>query len=242
MKSKLSTTFLLILFFLTASFVHAQSAGTTHIFPQIADGVSSDGSAFTSRFVIASIGGFPATCDISLFGLGPERLTANANVLVQPDSWQSISTRGQDALAAGYARLNCSQPVFASLTYSLQSANGLPLGIATVPAAPVASHALVPMVLNGRYRYGIAIANDNDARLTAIVTFTSNGMDALRSIQVPARSHYVTFVDEIFTVPAEGSGTFEILANGSTGADHFNITALLFDQGTFTNVVPAVIF
>jgi hypothetical protein len=67
-------------------------------------------------------------------------------------------------------------------------------------------------------------------------------MDTLRNIQVAARSHYVIFVDEIFTVPAEGSGTFEILANGSTGSDHFNITALLFDQGAFTNVVPAVIF
>ncbi|HEU5235778.1 MAG TPA: hypothetical protein VFU37_01475 [Pyrinomonadaceae bacterium] len=242
MTPRLRTTFLFILFLFTASFVHAQSAGTTHIFPQIVDGVSSDGSAFTSRFLIASIGGFPATCDVSLFGLGPERLSASASVLVQPASWQSISTRGQDVLAAGYARLNCSQPVFASLTYSLQSANGASLGIATVPGAPVASHALIPMVLNGRYRYGIAIANDNDAPLTVALSFESNGTAVLRSIQVAARSHYVTFVDEIFTIPAEGAGTFEILANGSTGSDHFNITALLFDQGGFTNVVPAVVF
>src|SRR5262245_44640471 len=100
MTSRLRTTFLFIPFFLTASFVHAQSSSTTHVFPQIVDGVSSDGSVFTSRFVIASIGGLPATCAISLFGLGPERLTPGASVTVQPASWQSISTRGQGALAS----------------------------------------------------------------------------------------------------------------------------------------------
>ncbi|PYS18616.1 MAG: hypothetical protein DMG11_32935 [Acidobacteria bacterium] len=152
MTSRLRTTFFFILFFLTASVVHAQNAGTTHVFPQIVDGVWSDGSAFTSRFLIASIGGFPAACNISLFGIGPERLTASASVLVQPASWETISTRGRDVIAAGYARLDCSQPVFASLTYSFQSANGTSLGIATVPGAPVASNALIPMVLNGRYQ------------------------------------------------------------------------------------------
>src|SRR6266850_4144364 len=106
MTSRLRTTFLFILFFLTASFVHAQSAGTTHVFPQIVDGMWSDGSAYTSRFVIASIGGFPATCNISLFGIGSERLTASAGLLVQPASWQAISTRGQGVIASGYARLD----------------------------------------------------------------------------------------------------------------------------------------
>src|SRR5262245_45251439 len=103
MASRLRTMFLFILFFLTASVVHAQNAGTTHVFPQIVDGVFTDGAAFTSRFVIASIGGFPATCNISLFGIGPERLTASASVSVQPASWEAISTRGQDVIAAGFA-------------------------------------------------------------------------------------------------------------------------------------------
>jgi hypothetical protein len=130
-------------------------------------------------------------------------------VTVQPGSWQEISTRGQDVVASGYARLDCSQPVFASLTYSLQSANGTPLGIATIPGAPIASNALIPMVLNGRYR--------------------------------AARSHYVAFADEIFSVPSQGSGTFEVLANGSVGSGNFNIMGLLFDGGAFTNVVPAIV-
>jgi len=241
MTSGLRRTFLFIPFFLTASVVHAQNAGTTHVFPHIVDGVWSDGSAFTSRFSISNVGGFPATCNISLFGIGPERLTASASVLVQPSSWEEISTHGQDVLATGYARLDCSQPVFASLAYSLQLASTSLFEIATVPGAPLASRALIPMVLNGRYRYGIAIANNNDAQLIVSLSFSSNGTNVLRTLQVPPRSHYAAFVDEIFSVPVEGSGTFEILANGSVGSGNFNITALLVDQGGFTNVVPAVI-
>ena len=104
------------------------------------------------------------------------------------------------------------------------------------------SHALIPMVLNGQYRYGIAMANDNDAPLAVALSFTSNATSVLRPLQIPARAHYVAFVDELFNVPTEGSGTFEVLANGSVGSDNFNILALLFDEGTFTNVVPAVVY
>ena len=66
MTSRLRTTFLFMIFFLTASVIHAQTA--THVFPQIVDGALNEGSVFTSRFLIASIGGFPGTCAISLFG------------------------------------------------------------------------------------------------------------------------------------------------------------------------------
>src|SRR5262245_38696666 len=107
MTSTLKATFLLAIIFLTASFAQAQSGDLTHIFPQFVDGVGGDGSVWTSRFVISSIGGLPATCNISLFGIGLERLGASASVSVQPRSWQAISSRGQDILATGYARLDC---------------------------------------------------------------------------------------------------------------------------------------
>ena len=241
MISKPLMTLSLVLLFLYVPVVQAQNSATTHVFPQIADGVWSDGSAITSRFVIASIGGFPATCSISLFGIGPDRLDASTSVSVPSASWQTVSTRGQDIIATGYARVDCSQPVFASLTYSVKSANGTTLTMATVSGAPVGSHALIPMVLNGHYRYAIAIANNNDSALTALMSFTANGNSVVRPIQVPPRSHYIAFVDEIFNVPADGTGTAEILANGSVGSGNFNVMALLFDQATFTSVVPAVI-
>src|SRR5215813_1256097 len=156
MKSTLKVTFLLAIISITASFAQAQTAGLTHIFPQVMDGVGSDGTVYTSRFVIASSSGSPVTCQVSLFGLDPGRLSASANVQIEGGSFETITTRGEGVIDTGYARLDCSQPVVASLTYSILSATGTPLGIATVPAAPIASVALIPLVLNGRSRYGIA--------------------------------------------------------------------------------------
>jgi hypothetical protein len=241
MKSLSTVLFLIITFFLTASVVHAQGSSTTYVFSQIVDGVQSDGTVFTSRFWISSIGGFPASCNISLFGLGPDRLTASTSVVVDPSSWQTVSTKGQAVVASGYARLDCSQPVFASVTYFLQNRSGISLGTATVPGSPLASHALLPMLLNGRYRYGIALANDNDAPLLAALSFSAPASSWILPIQVPARSQYVKFVDEIFPVPSDGMGTFEILANGSVGSASFNVIGLLFDGATFTTLVPATI-
>jgi hypothetical protein len=240
MKTTTRMTLVFICFFLVTPIVEAQQ-GTTHVFPQIADGVNSDGSVFTSRFWVSSIGGLPASCTVSLFGLGPERLTASASFVVQPDSWLSISTRGQDMIATGFARLECTQPVFASVTYALQARNGGTIGMATVPGSAIASHALLPMVLNGRYRYGIALANNNDAPLLATLNFSAPASSFILSIQVPARSQYVKFVDEIFPVPSDGPASVDVLANGSVGSGNFNLMGLLFDGASFTTLVPATI-
>src|SRR5262249_19803978 len=147
---------------LTASIAQAQNAGTTHMFPQVVDGVGSDGTVYTSRFLIASSGGSSATCQVSLVGIGAERLSTGGSIRIEQNSFATITTRGEGGVDTGYARLDCSQPVVASLTYSIVSATGTTLGIATVPGAPLASVVLIPMVLNGRYRYGIAMANDNN--------------------------------------------------------------------------------
>src|SRR5262245_54262228 len=137
MTSTLKATFLFAIISVTASFAQAQSASLTHIFPQVVDGVGSDGTVYTSRFLIAS-GGSSATCQISLFGIDSDRLSARASVQVEGGFFETITTHGQDVVDTGYARLDCSQPVFASLTYSIVSASGTAIGIATVPSAPIA--------------------------------------------------------------------------------------------------------
>jgi hypothetical protein len=50
MTSKLKAAFLFAIVCLTSSVAHAQNAGLTHIFPQVVDGVGSDGTVYTSRF------------------------------------------------------------------------------------------------------------------------------------------------------------------------------------------------
>jgi len=242
MTSTLKATLLLAIIFLTASVAQAQNASLTHIFPQVVDGAWSDGTVWTSRFLIASSTGSPVTCQVSLFGLDPGRLSAPASVQVQESFFETISTRGEDVIGTGYARLDCSQPVVASLTYSILSATGTPLGIATVPAAPIASVASVPMVLNGRSRYGIAMANDTDGPQLLVVLFDSGATSLVRPIPVQPRSQYVAFVDEIFNVPAAGMAILRIGAfDQAAQPGNFHITALLFDQGGFTNVVPTLI-
>jgi hypothetical protein len=242
MISTLKMTLFLAFIFLTAGVARAQDAGLVHFFPQIVDGVGGDGAVYTSRFVIAGFGDSPATCQVSLFGIPPERLSAGTRFVVERSSVETITTRGEDVIATGYARLDCSQPVIASLTYSILSATGTTLGIATVPSAPIASVALIPTVLNGRYRYGVAIANDNDAVQLVLFLFDSGATSLVRTIQVQPRSHYVVFADEILNLPAGGGlGTLRVAAVNGIGADKFYLTALLFDRGGFTNVVPAVI-
>ena len=235
MKSTLKATFLFAIISLTVSIAQAQNAALTHVFPQVVDGVVSDGSVYTSRLVIANSGESPAACQVLLFGIAPERLSDAASVTVQPSSFETITTRGEGVLSTGYARLDCSQPVVASLTYSI------PIGIATVPSAPNASVVLIPIVLNGRYRYGIAIANDNDATQVVVALFDLGATSQVYTIPLQPRSQYVKFVDEIFDVPSAGSGILRIGPVPGGGPDNLHITALLFDQGSFTNVVPAVI-
>jgi hypothetical protein len=230
---------LLILFLPPVAF--GQGASTTHVFPQVADGRLADGSIYISRLWITNIGGNTATCTLSLFGMNSDRLASPATTVVQHSSWATMATFGQQPLSTGYARLDCSQPVFASLTYSLASPAGTTQGISTVLSSPAASYAAIPVVMNGRYRYGIAIANDNDLPLTAAIIFSSGPGGGGMSIQVPAHGQYVKFIDEIFPSLIQADGTIEIVANGSAGSANFNVTGLLFDGQAFTTLNPATV-
>jgi hypothetical protein len=229
-----------ILFWINMPALFAQNASTTHVFPQIVDGRQDDGFYYVSRLWITNQNA-TTNCTVSVFGLGTDRLTAPTTITVVGNSWATVGTRGQDPIATGYARLDCAQPVKASLTFILLSPNGTLSGMATVLSAPVASYALLPMLLNGTSRYGIALANNNDVPLTVSFLFNpAQGGGSGLTIQVPARSQYVRFVDEIFSnVPAQGTGTFEVYANGTIGSGNFNLTGLLFDRGVFTTLVPA---
>jgi hypothetical protein len=237
MTSTLKVALLFTIFSFTAV-AQAQNAGLTHTFPQVIDGVGSDGIVYTSRFMIASNSLSAATCQVSLVGLGPERLSREASIVVQGSSVETITTRGQDVMSTGYARLDCSLPVVASLTYSILSPTGTTLGLATVPSAPLASVVSIPMVLNGQYRYGIALANDSDAAQLIAILFDSDATSLVRVMQLQPRSHYTSFADEIFNIPAGGLGTLRIGAIEESG--RFHITTVLFDQLIFTNVVPVV--
>ena len=227
---------------LGASRMAAQDAGNSHVFPQIVDGRQADGYYYTSLLWITDVGA-TATCTLSLFGLDEDRVHPSTTITVPGNGWAVVSTDGQRPLAAGYARLDCSQPVTASLTYSLFAPAGARVGMATVFPALLVARAVHPLLLDGNLRYGVAIANDADAPASIFLEYDDlppgNRTD-IKMIQIPPHSRYTGFVDEILTLPAQGSGQFEITALG-VGASGFRPTVLLFDHQVFTTLVPATV-
>jgi hypothetical protein len=225
-----------------ASCLVGQDVDSSHVFPQVADGRQPDGSYYSSLLWIMNVGE-PATCTFSVFGLDPSRVHPSTSVTVPGGGSAVISTDGQGALATGYGRLDCSHPVTASLTYSLFASTGARAGMATVFPAAAVSYAMHRVLLDGRLRYGIAIANDSDAPGSYFVEYSDSAPgrpSGIRKIEVPPRSRYTAFVDEIVTLPAQGSGKLEITALG-TGAASFRVTLLLFDQMVFTTLVPVTV-
>src|SRR4030095_6396848 len=93
MTSTTKAPFLFVSFLLTASMVHAQDNGTTHVFPQIVDGVQGDGDVFTSRFWIASIAAFPLRATYRFLG-------SVRSVSPQARAWWYSPRRGRQSRRA----------------------------------------------------------------------------------------------------------------------------------------------
>ncbi len=214
----------------------AQSASRTHVFPQIADGRMADGSFFTSTLWVMNLSGSPATCTLSLYGVPTSRFAETSFQNIPNGGWIMASTRGLLPIATGYGRINCSQAVTANLFYTLTTADNAVAGMATVFSSPAVTYAAIPVSLSSPLRYGIALANDTDnvANLNLLFT-TSEGQITGRNIQISPRSQYVRFIDEIVSLPGQGAGTFEILAQSG----RFSVVGLLFNGAVFTTLVPA---
>src|SRR5262249_36802927 len=149
-----------------------------HVFPQIVDGAQPDGSKYYSLIYVTNTSGSSSSCSLSLYGLSPSRLVSVGGELAS-GAWAGFLTSGEGALAQGYARLDCSQPVSAALIYQLVSKDGLTtLGMATVFSSPAVNYAMYPVFMTPGSRTGIALANDNDVPANFTIQFT----DATRAV------------------------------------------------------------
>ena len=147
-------------------------------------------------------------------------------------------TQGQSSLVTGYAVLQCSEQVQASLLYGLSAPNGDTVGMATVFSAPSISYASIPVLTGSTAHFGFAIANTSTSPISILLLLNmSDGQSSGRTIEIPAQTQYIRFVDEIFTLPTTAS--LNILEMDSSSS--FNVTALLFDRGVFTTLIPAVL-
>jgi hypothetical protein len=216
----------------------AQNASSRHVFPQVADGRLSDGSSYNSALWVTNLSGFSTSCTLSTVGVPSDRFAGPVTQTI-PSGYTLLNvTRGQLSLVTGYAVLQCSEEVQASLMYGFSAPNGATLGMATVFSAPSITFASIPVLTGSSARFGFAIANTSASPISILLFLTgSDGQSSSRTIEIPAQTQYVRFVDEIFTLPRTAS--LNILEIDSSSA--FNVTALLFDGAVFTTLIPAVL-
>jgi hypothetical protein len=216
----------------------AFSQSTTHVFPQIADGFQSDGSNYLSTVFVTNTGLPSASCTLSLYGMDASRLLPAETIVVPGSTWNYFKTRRQSPLASGYARLDCSQPVHAMLTYQYISSDQLTVvSAATVFSSPAVQYAMYPVHLPNGMRGAFAIVNDNSVPASYRLRLTTVGGVTERIIQVPAKSQYVGFLDQMLSVPPDTmNSTLQIT---SQSGHSFHVIGLVFFGTVFTTLVGA---
>jgi hypothetical protein len=216
----------------------ATAQSTSHVFPQVVDGVNADGAFWQSLIYATNLSGTDASCTISLYRQSDNGHPFQEMFLVASRSVLSLLQASNNPAASGYARLDCSQPVTAALIYKLTANDGTTtLGMATVFSSPATNYMLFPVLFPSSLRTGVAIANDNDMPLDVTVRFTdSNKTVTAQMIQIPARSQRVGFVDEILGLASLASGVLEIY---SEPGPQFNAVGLVFAGNVFSTLVPA---
>jgi len=145
------------------------------------------------------------------------------------------ATRGQGGFQSGFAELNCTQPVQASLTYIQIGADGHTASMATVFSAPRVGYASLPVLAGLGFRYALALVNPGTVPISVEVSLERTSGSQTTKLQVPARTRLVRFADELLTVPS--APEFDLLE--VTSSSKFHVTALLYSEGKFTTLIPA---
>jgi hypothetical protein len=211
-----------------------RNANTFHVFPEIADGVFSDGSYFQTHLLATNVNLESATCTYNLYGLSTTRLQgANRFVLAGFGAYYLLPTTGtQFSVASGYASLGCDRPVTAILLYSYVTRFGL-TAVATVFPSQSGTRAQLFVDQRTGSRLGVAIANDtSSASNYQIIVANASGIEVgRRTITVNAKSSASGFVDEFVALPPAFAGTVAIY---SPSGSPFSVIGLIFSGALFT--------
>lgn len=235
----------MVLVLLSATYVdlNAQSTASFHVFPQVADGLQSDGSSFYSTLAVTNVGTRAATCTIRLYGAVSSHITGST-VLAIPAAGGLVlkNTSLADGiplqLATGYATLTCDQSVAAQVGY-FYVAPGLPnfnlLGGATVFSSPPTTRAELLVANTVGFTTAFAIANDTDTAAQYQISILNDSLQQVASatIPVPARSNIARFVNEVVQLPSGYPGGAAIISSTS---GPFSVVGLLFKGTTFLSL------
>jgi hypothetical protein len=212
---------------------------TFHIFPEVADGVFSDGTSYRSTLMILPrLDSDAPNCTLVLNGLsatfeGGSRNSTHTFSIPAGGYVAARTTAGQ-TLATGFATLTCTESVFANMLYSFYAPTGAKISEATVFSNTFEwfQSKLVLDQRNGS-QLGIAVANNTDNSHTYDVKLVTSTATLTGSIVVPAHRSLARFVNEILTVPANSVG---ILTVSSHDFSDFTMIGLRYTGGAFTTI------
>ncbi len=243
MRYAVSISIVLLLFV----FVNSASAQSqTNVFPQVADGVASDGSFYKTTFMIlpGRNAASSITCALGFRGLNPgfDDNASGGIIAVPQGGFYSITTNANESLKSGYAVLFCSDSVSAQALYSYYAPNGMKLGEATVFGLSSGDFYLFNNSRRfvadqrGGSQFGLAIANDTDMPHTYNVTVNSQSGSVSQSamVTVPARSSAAKFLTEIVPSSANTIGMVKVAPTDSSSS--FYAVGLRFTGATFTTI------
>jgi hypothetical protein len=236
----------LVLVVLSATYadLNAQNPATSHVFPQVADGLLSNGTAYFSTIVAANVGTQAANCTIKLNGAVASHIAGSATMTIAPNGGVAVkNTALADnaaflPLATGYGTLTCDRPVAAQVGY-FYLAPTLPtlnfLGSATVFSSPPTTRAELFVTNTVGFRSAVAIANDTDTTGQYQITIVNESGQTVvtTNISVPGRSSVAKFFDELVQLPANFGGGAIISGSASTP---FSAVGLLFNGSSFLSV------
>jgi hypothetical protein len=225
---------LLVVIVLALLRLPASAQQTFHVFPQVADGVFSDGTYYRSTFMIlpSSDTDIPV-CNLRFFPLSVtlNGITASNFPFTIPagGSYNSSTAGNTQFFRSGYSTATCSTPVHAQTLYSFYAANNVKIAEATVFSSTERSSAKMIVDYREGARLGVAIANTTDLAHTYTFTLGSNSASFL----VPSHITGAKFVDELMSVPA---GTTGILKIQSDDFSQFAAIGLRFTGAVFTTI------
>jgi len=217
----------------------APTASTYHVFPQFADGRTSDGNYYRTTIMIVNSSSTSGTCTLRLYGL-----TVNGGNTFNYDTFPAgtwtitTSINSMQDLKSGYATLQCGMPVEAQLLYSFYSASGTKISEATVFSSPPGGSVQVLADNREASSLAIAIANDSDQSTTYTITaYNSSGIPIGSVTQpIPARRSLAAYLTNLISLPPNHYGPVLVTGGGGSAS----VIGIRFTGGVFTTIPEAL--
>lgn len=217
------------------------NAFATLIFPQIADGSSSDSSFFRTTISLTRKARGDANCRLILYDMDTDFGAGRGSLFtmtVPGNGFTSFRTTGAGRLQSGYATVGCDRRISGQLTYASYDASGTKFGEATVFPTEVESSSY-SMIVDGRDGAQLALAIANNTNLSRAYNLTlrdwAGDTVSTGSVTVPARSNIAQFLNDLIS-PPPASGIVYLLEVQSSDRSDFSMIGLHVTGFVFSTV------